>query len=751
MIVVLGNRTKKIFKNKLLDMKRIVLALMMSIFGSAIFSQPVINYVNPFIGTAGHGHTYPGATLPFGMIQLSPDNGTSGWDWCSGYNYSDSMIQGFSHTHLSGTGIGDLCDISVLPMANELPSARIIKSRFSHLDEKASPGYYAVKLKDLNVGVELTTSLRCGFHRYTFPQSSRSLIRFDLGFAVNWDAPVECYFSKLNDTTFVGYRFSKGWADNQKVFFAVRLSKAVKGIVLFADDKQVDAKEAKGKDVKANLLFTTAAGEKVLMKVGLSFADIQGAVAALREIKDWNFESVKKSAAGEWEKELGKVKIVSKDLAFKQTFYTALYHSYLAPDRFDDALGNYKGVKGDIQKGKEIYSVESLWDTFRANNPLFTLLQTRRVPSIINSFLAFYDQYGLLPVWDLQFNETNCMTGYHAVPIVADAILKGIGGFDEMKAFEAMKASANQNIRGTNFYRQYGYLPQDKEAESVTITLEYSYDDWCIAQVAKHLNRMDDFAVFNKRSQSWKNVFDSTVGFARPKNSDGKWVASFNPFNQKTDGRNAFTEGNAWQHSWFVPQDIYGLIKLHGGVDQFVTKLDSLFTVSSTRGDVPDDVSGLIGQYAHGNEPSHHIAYLYNYAGQPEKSADLVRQIRTTLYTNKTDGLCGNEDCGQMSAWYVFSSLGFYPVNPASGQYVIGVPAADKAVISLANGKSFTVIAKGLSAANKYISKVKLNGQNYTKSYITHEAILKGGTFEIVMAARPGMGWGRSEKDLPGK
>ena len=732
-------------------MKRIALVIILIVYYSTGFSQQAVDYVNPFIGTAAHGHTYPGATLPFGMVQLSPDNGTSGWDWCSGYNYSDSLIQGFSHTHLSGTGIGDLCDISVLPMVNRVPSIEKIKSRFSHQDELASPGYYAVQLKDFNVHAELTTTLRCGFHRYTFPQSNNAIIRFDLGFAINWDAPVDCYFSKINDTTFVGYRFSKGWADNQKVFFAVRLNKPVKAVILFADSLQVNGKEAKGKEVKANLQFATVADEKVLMKVGLSFANIEGAMEALKEIKDWNFDAVKKRAAEIWEKELSKVQITSKDLAFKQTFYTALYHSNLAPNRFDDALGNYKGVKGTIQKGKNIYTDESLWDTFRANNPLFTLLQADRVPHIINSFLAFYDQYGLLPVWDLEFNETNCMTGYNAVPIVADAILKGIGGFDEQKAFNAMKASANQDIRGTNFYRQYGYLPQDKEIESVTITLEYAYDDWCIAQVAKKLNHMDDFNTFNKRGQSWKNVFDSTVGFARPKNSDGQWVASFNPYNQKTDGRNAYTEGNAWQHSWFVPQDIYGLIQQFGTKDRFVKKLDSLFTVSSTKGDQPDDVSGLIGQYAQGNEPSHHIAYLYNYAGLPEKTADRVREICTTLYTNKTDGLCGNEDCGQMSAWYVFSSIGFYPVNSASGEYVIGVPSADKAVLQLANGKTFSVVAKYLSKENKYIREVKLNGHDYTKSYITHATILKGGTLEISMGTIPGSRWGRSESNLPGK
>ena len=716
------------------------------------FAQHPVDYVNPFIGTGGHGHTYPGAVLPFGMVQLSPDNGTEGWDWCSGYNYSDSMIQGFSHTHLSGTGVGDLCDISVLPMVNVQPTNEKIKCKFSHGTEKASPGYYAVQLEDFNIHAELTTSLRCGFHRYTFPKTENAMIRFDLGFAINYDRTVGSYFKKINDSTFIGYRFSKGWADNSKVYFAVRLNKPVKSLVLISDKQTVNASETKAVNVKAHLQFSTAAGEQILMKVGLSFANIEGALASLKEINGWDFDAQKSAAANIWNKELSKIKITSNDLAFKQTFYTALYHTYVEPVRFDDALGNYKSVKGDVVNGTNIYTVQSLWDTFRAANPLFTLTQTERVPSIINSYLAFYHQSGLLPVWDLHFNETNCMTGYHSVPIISDAILKGIKGFDYNDAFEAMKKSAAQNIRGANFYRQYGFLPQDKQEESVTITLEYAYDDWCIAQVAKRLNKTDDYKNFIKRSQSWKNVFDSTIGFARPKNSDGKWVTSFNSFNQQVDGKNAFTEGNAWQHSWFMPHDVYGLMAKYRSKDDFKKKLDSLFIVEAPASkDLPPDVTGLIGQYAHGNEPSHHIVYLYNYIGLPEKTADMVHQICTTLYSNKTDGLCGNEDCGQMSAWYVFSALGFYPVNPASGEYVIGVPSADKAILNLSNGKTFTVLATGLSASNKYIQNVKLNGVSYNRSFITHADILKGGTIEFTMAEKPGTVWGRKDADLPGK
>ena len=735
-------------------MKKIFFAIACIFFFQLnIFSQRLIDFVNPFIGTAAHGHTYPGATLPFGMVQLSPDNGTQGWDWCSGYNYSDSLIQGFSHTHLSGTGIGDLCDISVMPLVNVQPSIQKIKSSFSHKQEIATPGYYAVLLKNFDVWTELTATVRCGFHKYTFPDSKNAAIKIDLGFAINWDAPTECSIKKINDSTFVGYRFSTGWAKDQKIFFAIKLNKAVKVLSLFADDQSINSNETKGKDVKAFLQFETIKGERVLMKVGLSSADIEGALESLNEIKDWNFERVKKDAENIWERELRKLQIRSDDIALKQTFYTAIYHTMLSPNRFSDRYGNYKGINGKIQNGKSIYTTSSLWDTFRAENPLLTLTQTELVPSIINSYLSFYDQYGLLPVWDLQFNETNCMTGYHCIPIIADAILKGITGFDYEKAYYAMLASANQNIRGADVYRQYNYVPQDKVGSSVTITLEYSYDDWCIAQVAKRIGKMTDYRDFMKRSLNWRNLFDRKTGFARAKNSDGKWVVPFDPFYSEHDEKKAaYTEGNAWQHSFFVPHDVYGLMNYLGGQKRFADKLDSLFSVSSVvKGEnVSPDISGMIGQYAQGNEPSHHIAYLYNYATMPEKTADRVRQI-AKLYTNKEDGLCGNEDCGQMSAWYVFSVIGFYPVNPASGEYVIGVPFTQESVLQLPDGKVFRVIALEMNEKNKYIKEIKLNGEVYLKSFIKHSDIMKGGVLEITMAPEPGKEWGRAIDVLPGK
>jgi len=717
----------------------------MLLAGSAASAQRAIDYVDPFIGTAAHGHTYPGATVPFGMVQLSPDNGRSGWDWCSGYHYSDSIITGFSHTHLSGTGIGDLADISVLPVTNTAPGPDPINSRFSHHQEKASPGYYSVLLASSGIKAELTATDRVGFHRYTFPAAKDAMIRFDLGFAINWDTPTETRFKKINDTTFAGYRFSKGWAASQKVFFAVRLSKPVTELRLFADGKPASGNSAGGKKTVACLLFDTRNGEQVVMKVGLSFADENGALAAIEKVRTTGFNTALGKARQSWEQELGKVTITDSDTANKKVFYTALYHSYLAPVLFTDANGNYKGADGATKhSAQNIYTVSSLWDVFRAESPLFTLLQPQRVPDIINSYLSFYRQYGLLPVWDLQFNETNCMTGYHCIPIVADAILKGYKGIDAAVAFDAMKKSAMQTIRATDLYRQYGYVPQDKSGSSVTVTLEYAYDDWCIAQVAKHLGKTADYEAFMKRSASWKNVFDPSIGFARAKNADGSWVVPFDPYFSEHDERKAmFTEGNAWQHSWFVPQDIPGLMDAFGGKASFIKKLDSLFTVSSklTGENVSNDISGLVGQYAHGNEPSHHIAYLYSYAGAPYKTAERVRYIMQRLYTTATDGLCGNEDCGQMSAWYVWSALGFYPVNPASGQYVFGSPLFKEATLRLPGNKKLVIKTINNAADHAYIQRITFNGKPWNKISIPHAALMQGGVLEFVMGEKPAYGF----------
>lgn len=720
---------------------------------AGVSAQRLVDYVNPFIGTGGHGHTYPGASVPFGMVQLSPDNGTQGWDWCSGYHYSDSMIRGFSHTHLSGTGIGDLADISVMPAVGIEPGAPAFRSKFTHASEKAVPGYYAVELKDFSIWAELTATNRVGFHKYSFPESEKAMIRIDLGFAINWDKPVETYIEQVDETTYKGYRKSKGWAENQQVYFVVKLNKAIKKTVFAAEGKLVEGRSVKGRDAKADLVFSTGKGERVLMKVGVSMASMEGAMKSLNEAPGWDFENVRQQAAANWEQELRKVQIRTNDTKVKQIFYTALYHTMLAPVVFSDANGQYKGVKGDIMHAGTgtVYSVHSLWDTFRAANPLFTIMHAGIVKDLINSYLAFYDQYGLLPVWDLDFNETNTMTGYHAVPVIADAILKDISGFDIEKAYTAMKKSAMQNVRGTNFLREYKYVPQDKYGSSVTNTLEYAFDDWCIAAVAKKLHRKEDENYYLSRAGYYANLFDSSTGFFRGKNSDGKWVVPFDPYHSEHDADKAmYTEGTAWQHSFFVPHDVAGLIRLHGGKENFLKKLDSLFVVSSELkgGFVSPDISGLIGQYAHGNEPSHHIAYMYNYAGQPSKSADRVRYILEKMYTNLPDGLSGNEDCGQMSAWYVFSALGFYPVNPASGEYVIGSPIVDEAVISLRGSAVFHIKTSNNGPGNKYVQSVKLNGRPYTRNYFLHSELEKGGTLEIKMGSKPSK-WGTGEKDQP--
>ena len=714
-------------------------------------------YVNPFIGTAAGGNTYPGAVVPFGMVQLSPDAGHSDVkDFIANrnghqYNFGITEIQGFGHLHLSGTANDPAGDISVLPMSGVPPTAAFIKSEISHKEELASPGYYAVMLKSFGIKAELTTTLRCGLHRYTFPESKNAVIRFDLAYH-NGGRPVECYFKKLNDPPFIGNRFSTGYADNKQVYFAIRTSKPITEIVFFADTVRVTSnKEVHAVGVKSCLSFRTKKNEQILMKVALSFAGFDGAIEGLKEIPDWNFESVRRNAELAWEKELQKIKIQSDNEAFKETFYTAVYHCYLSSMRFEDAQGMYRGADGKNHKGENIYSVFGLWDTYRALFPLFTLTQSDRVPNFINSFLSLYDQYGLLPVWEMAFCETHCMTGYHAVPVIADAILKDIGGFSYEKAYAAMKSSAFQDIRSTKEYREYGFVPHDKATASVTKTLEYAYDDWCIAVVANKLGKLADFKLFMKRSAYWENLFDPKINFIRPKYSDGSWVPGFDPFIDHTNGKESFTEGNSWHYTFFVPQDVFGIVHKFGSKEKFTHKLDSLFVTPYPNGNYLSGMGGLIGQYAHGNQPSHHLPYLYNFLGIPSKTGDLVKKIMNSFYSNKPNGITGNEDTGSMSAWYVWNAIGFYPFNPVSGEYLIGSPMADKTEIALANGKHFVVIARNLSNQNSFVQKAKLNGKPYYKSFINHSVICAGGELELFMDDHPSDDWGTHEEDLPGK
>lgn len=713
-------------------------------------------YVDPFIGTGGHGHTFPGAVVPFGMVQLSPDNGKGGWDWCSGYHYSDNKIAGFSHTHLSGTGIGDWLDISVMPLLRPLAEGENqVLATFSHANEQASPGYYSVKL-DNGISVALSASERVGYHHYEFPENSKPTVQIDLAFRQNWDTPTETYFEVLNDTTVVGYRYSTGWAILQRVYFALVSSKPFEDVLLRGEnavisDNVYGETEGKGNGILAQLLFADGA---VDLKVGLSMTGYDQALAAIGEIGSWDIKLVSETAREKWQNELEKIRIATKNDEMKKIFYTALYHTAIAPSLFSDADGTYKNMQGDIIKmpNGQRYTLYSLWDTFRALNPLLTITQPVTYTDMLQSMLAFYDENGLLPVWDLSTAETNTMTGYHAIPVLADAILKNWPRVDAERAYKAMLASAFQKGRGVPHYIKYGYMPQDLMGHSATVTLEYAYDDWCIAQVAKRLGKNDDHEKFTERAKSYQRIFDEKTGFMRAKNSNGNWVIPFDPFLSEHDEQKAqYMEGNAWQHSFFVPHDVRGLAALYGGNAKLSSKLDTLFSVSSqlTGEHISPDVSGLIGQYAHGNEPSHHIAYMYNYIGEPWKTQSRVRQIVDSMYHAVPDGYAGNEDVGQMSAWAVWSIAGLYPVNPASGEYVIGSPSVEETRFSLKGGKEFVIKASNFSDGNVYIKSMRLNGKKYDKTYITHQDLMDGGMLEFVLSNKPNKKWGQKAETWP--
>lgn len=695
---------------------------------SVLSAQTYTKFVDPFLGTGGHGHVYPGATVPYGMVQLSPDNGVEGWDWCSGYHYSSQTIAGFSHLHLSGTGIGDWCDISVLPLVDTTQiRAKKILIPFSHQNEEARPGFYRVKL-NTGIQAELTTSDRIGYHRYSFP-SEKGWLQFDMGFAINWDRPTAGGLQLTDSFTLVGYRYSTGWAKGQKVYFAARFNQPVQQII-FVNDSVRQNLYAAGKAVKALLSFQTT--EALECAVALSTVSTAKAVQELKQQAVTSFEAITKQAEKRWENELEKIKIDTTDKAQAIRFYTALYRTGLAPVINSDADGQYKTYDNKIRSftnGVNKYTIFSQWDVFRALNPLFTLIQPERYRDMLNSMLAFYEDNGLLPVWDISTWEANTMTGYHSVPILADAILKEIKGFDVYRAYEAMKKSANQSQRGTPDYIKYGYLPQDKHGWSVTITLEYAFDDWCIAQVAKKLGRQADYEVYMKRAQSYKNLFDPHTGFFRAKNSDGQFKEPFDPLLSEHGFEGQYIEGTAWQHSFFVPHDVEGFAQLHGGKDQLIKKLDALFTAPSTLHgeDVSVDVSGLVGQYAHGNEPSHHIIYLYTKLGRPDKAAQWIRVVADSMYKNGPDGLTGNDDCGQMSAWYIWTSLGLYPMNPAAGEYVFGLPLIKEATLQLPGNKKLQITVKKIKGQQQGIATVQWNRKQIPVVSISHQELLKGG------------------------
>ncbi len=713
-------------------------------------------YVDPFIGTGGHGHTYPGATVPFGMLQVSPDNGISNWDWCSGYHNSDSVTIGFSHLHLSGTGIGDLTDIRFMPVNKEVDLTAEIKSRddvpyksaYSHLNEEASPGYYNLDLKDFNIKVELTSSLRAANHKYTFKENDTQSVVVDLGYAINWDKALASGIKIIDKNTISGFRFSTGWAKNQKVFFIAKFSKPISTYNLVKDGNYVEENSVEGEKSFAQLFFDEKSGEEIQVKVSLSSVSVENALENLMSSgSDFNFNSVKTNAESNWELNLSNIQVESSNEDLKTIFYTALYHTQIAPVTFSDANGEFRKENDEIEKATDFiaYSTLSLWDTFRAEQPLLSILQPEKVTDIINSMLSYYETKGVLPVWTLYGNETNTMTGYHSIPVIAEAYIKGIKGFDIEKAYEAMKTTMMQDDRGLNYYKKYGYIPYNLLDESVTITLEFAYNDWCVAQIAKELGKEEDYKYFINRSKAYEYLFDAETGFMRGKDEAGTvWKEPFDPKYSAHRVGAEYTEGNAWQHSWFVLHDVENLIKMHGGEDNFTDKLEQLFTESSeiTGDDVSADISGLIGQYAHGNEPSHHIAYMYNFANKPWKTQYWVREILKTQYNISPEGLSGNEDCGQMSAWYVFSSLGLYPFSPASGEYQIGSPIFEKSTIKVSETASFSIIAENVSDSNIYIQSGTLNGEDFNRTSISHKELMLGGTLQFKMGSTPNKEWG---------
>ncbi|MBD0831897.1 GH92 family glycosyl hydrolase [Aestuariibaculum sediminum] len=725
-----------------------------NVTNKTIVNKILSEKVDPFIGTGGHGHTYPGATVPFGMLQVSPINGISSWDWCSGYHYSDSTVVGFSHLILSGTGIGDLADILFMPINKEVdlshyPKSRdsiTYKSKYTHNNETASPGYYQLFLEDHNVNVELTTKKRTAYHKYTFQENDTQSVVIDLGFALNWDKTVETIINIEDDNTITGYRYSKGWAPNQKVFFVAKFSKPILNKKLYADGSLAEGNKAEGAKSAVQLFFDNVNSNELLAKVALSSVSIDNAKLNL-QAGGFEFEDVKTEADKTWNKALKSIEVESSVDSLETIFYTALYHTQVAPVTYSDVNGEFRLENDSIATAKNFtaYSTLSLWDTFRAEQPLLTLIAPNEVSDIINSMLAYYEVEKILPVWTLYANETNTMTGYHSIPVIVEAYLKGITGFDAEFAFEAMKNTMMQDERGLKFYKEYGYIPYNLLDENVTITLEYAYDDWCVAQMAKALGKTDDYNYFLKRSKAYAEILDAETGFMRGKSEDGKsWREPFDPKHSNHRVDTDYTEGNAWQHSWFVPHAVEDLAKLHGGNEIFTSRLEQLFTESSeiTGTHTSADISGLIGQYAHGNEPSHHIAYMFNHANKPWRTQYWVRHILDTQYNTTPNGLSGNEDCGQMSAWYVLSSIGLYPMNPASGDYEIGSPIFEKTTMNLPNGKTFTIEAENVSQTNFYIQSATLNGESFNQTSISHKTILNGGTLHFVMGPEPNKNWG---------
>ncbi len=765
-----------------------VLLITLSVNLAAQDKKELTDYVNPFIGTDDMGHTFPGAAVPFGMVQLSPETDTvmysngSGYNkevyrYCAGYQYSDSTIVGFSHTHFNGTGHSDLGDFLITPTTGKLqlnPGTRDkpaggYRSRFSHENEIASPGYYSVELADYNINVELTTAEHTGFHKYTFPKSDDAHIILDLTSNIyNYDGKnVWSSIRVENDTLVTGFRQTNGWARTRYLYFAMVLSKPIGSYGLTDDeilvykgfwrkfDQNNNFPERAGHKIKVHFDFKTEKGETIEIKFAISAVSTRNALENLQtEIPGWDFEKIKTDAGEKWNKELSKIKI-NADEDTKVNFYTSMYHSFLSPVIYSDVNGEYRGLDQNIYRsaGFTDYTIFSLWDTYRALHPLFTIIQQKRTNDIVNSMLAHYEQsvHKILPVWSHYSNENWCMIGYHAVSVIADAYLKGIRNYDTGEALKAVLASSNyEPYDGIGYYKEYGYVPEDLNPNSASKTLEYAYDDWTIYKFAEGMGRTEEAKKYLTRAGSYRNIFDKQTGFMRAKNSNGKFKT---PFDELSTSNQGYIEGNAWNYSLYVPQDVKGFINLIGGNQKLVTWLDSLFTMEISDESIAEseDITkvGMIGNYVHGNEPSHHVPYMYVYAGQPWKTQERIHQVMASMYKPEPHGLCGNDDCGQMSAWYIFSALGFYPVTPGSGEYVIGSPSVNEAVISLENGKTFRITSENLFEKNIYIKELILNGEKINRSYITHDEIMQGGELKFIMNDQPNKDWATENDSFP--
>jgi predicted alpha-1,2-mannosidase len=701
-------------------------------------------FVDPMIGSDYHGNVFVGASVPFGMVQLGLTNMSKGWHWCSGYHYSDSTIIGFSHTHLNGTGIGDLGDILLMPVTGEPTTfkgdfkdlSKGYVSVFSHSDEIVRPGYYSVFLKKYKIKAELTATERVGYHRYTFPKSTKSAFIVDLKEGIGWDEPTETALKQIDKRTIEGYRYSTGWAKDQKIYFRAVFSKNVDLKAVKEKYYNTRLKDSVMVD-KAILGFSTVKDEQIEVKVSISYVSCANAAQNMKsELPGWNFDKICRLATRKWNRELSKIDISTKNDSVKKMFYTSLYRTMISPSLFADVNGQYRGADGEIYVAKDFtpYTIFSTWDTYRAFHPLQMILNPQRSADWANSLLDIAGKQGSLPIWHLVGNETGTMVGVHSIPIIADAVLKNLKGIDPERAYNQLRTFEQRNDRGLRYVRENGWIPADKENWSVSKALEYAIDDYCIAQVAAKLGKHADYELFTKRSGYYSNYFDRDKGFMRGKLSDGNWRKDYDPafsLHEEAD----YVEGNGWQYTWLVPHDVDGLIGLFGSKAAFTAQLDKLFSVSSALNDGASiDISGLIGQYAHGNEPSHSTLYLYQFADQGYKTSTLVRRVLNQMYKPTPAGLCGNDDCGQMSAWYVFSALGFYPVNPVNGDYIFGSPLIDKAIIKLDNGKKFSIEARNNSADNIYIHSAELNGKKIDKPVVRYQDVVRGGSLIFNMS-----------------